>query len=75
MAIFYLIRHGKTDYSERNKKFIRDLGCIYLRWLQKAFKRSKVPRKTNGCAVPASSYLHRIQELCKQPQFSQKSSK
>ena len=26
MAIFYLIRHGKTDYSERNKKVYRGFG-------------------------------------------------
>ncbi|MGI5960183.1 MAG: histidine phosphatase family protein [Massiliimalia sp.] len=26
MAIFYLIRHGKTDYSERNKKIYQGFG-------------------------------------------------
>ena len=26
MAIFYLVRHGKTDYSEQNKKVYQGFG-------------------------------------------------
>ena len=41
--MFYLIRHGQADYSEKHTKSMRALESISLPYLRMASARSSVP--------------------------------
>lgn len=48
MATFYLVRHGKTDYSERNKKIYQGFGVNLSPLSVEELKKLKTLQKING---------------------------
>ncbi len=65
MAIFYLIRHGKTDYSERNEKVYKGFG-VHLSPLNavgiKEIKNTSKDKRLYGASVILSSpYTRAVQ--------------
>lgn len=65
MAIFYLIRHGKTDYSERNKKVYQGFGVhlspLAPEGIQEIQSTAKDQRLRGAGIILSSPYTRAVQ--------------
>ena len=72
MATFYLVRHGTTDYSERNKKIYQGFGVNLSPLSPEGVKEIEITAKDRAWLEQALFYPHPIQEPCKLRRFFQK---
>lgn len=65
MAIFYLIRHGKTDYSERNKKVYQGFGVnlspLKAEGIEEIRNTCKDKRLCDASVILTSPYTRAVQ--------------
>lgn len=65
MAIFYLVRHGKTDYSERNKKVFQGFGVnlapLSVEGIKEIEDTSKDKRLSEAGIILSSPYTRAVQ--------------
>lgn len=65
MAIFYLVRHGKTDYSERNKKIYQGFGVnlspLSIEGVKEVQNTSKDRRLCEASIILSSPYTRAVQ--------------
>lgn len=65
MAIFYLIRHGKTDYSERNSKIYQGFGVnlapLSAEGIEEIRHTSKDKRLWDASIILSSPYTRAVQ--------------
>lgn len=65
MAMFYLIRHGKTDYSERNKKIYQGIGVqlspLNAEGIEEIQNTSKDKRLRGASLILSSPYTRAVQ--------------
>lgn len=65
MAVFYLVRHGKTDYSERNKKIFQGFGVnlspLSAEGVKEIENTSKDKRLLEAGIILSSPYTRAVQ--------------
>lgn len=65
MAVFYLIRHGKTDYSERNRKIYQGFGVnlspLSNAGIEEIHNTAKDNRLSNADIILSSPYTRAVQ--------------
>lgn len=65
MATFYLVRHGKTDYSERNKKIYQGFGVnlspLSVEGVKEIENTSKDKRLLEASIILSSPYTRAVQ--------------
>lgn len=65
MATFYLVRHGKTNYSERNKKIYRGFGVnlspLSVEGVKEIENTSKDKRLFEASIILSSPYTRAVQ--------------
>ncbi len=65
MTTFYLVRHGKTDYSERNKKIYQGFGVnlspLSLKGIKQVQDASKDVRLRDADIILSSPYTRAVQ--------------
>ena len=65
MANFYLVRHGQTDYSERNKKIYQGFGVnlspLSSDGVKEIINTSKDKRLCEACVILSSPYTRAVQ--------------
>ena len=65
MATFYLVRHGQTDYSERNKKIYQGFGVnlspLSTDGVKEIINTSKDKRLCEACVILSSPYTRAVQ--------------
>lgn len=65
MATFYLVRHGKTDYSERNKKIYQGFGVnlspLSVDGVKEIENTSKDKRLCEASIILSSPYTRAVQ--------------
>lgn len=65
MAMFYLIRHGETDYSERNEKIYQGFGVnlspLSIKGIEKIQNTAKDRRLCGADIILSSPYTRAVQ--------------
>ncbi len=65
MAVFYFVRHGKTDYSERNSKIYQGFGVnlcpLSAEGIQEIKNTSKDKRLSEASIILSSPYTRAVQ--------------
>lgn len=65
MAVFYLVRHGKTDYSERNKKIYQGFGVnlspLSVEGVKEIVNTSRDNRLLDAGVILSSPYTRAVQ--------------